>query len=382
MKVSDFDFELPEECIAQVAAEPRDSARMMVWRRQAGELVHDHISSLPTQLAAGDLLVLNDTKVVPARLYARRSSGGAVELLFLEAAPEHGERAWRALVKPAKKLKPGEVLRVGAAATKVTAGLARSGPEPSVLGSPDSGELQAEIRMLTRDLDKEGAGGWIVELHEVGAQERTPLELLESLGEMPLPPYIRRTHDMPVVADRERYQTVYANKEGAIAAPTAGLHFTRPLLEQLEQVGVQTAAVTLHVGLGTFRPVTAEDTRDHQMHSERYVLSEDTVAAIEACRARAGRVIAVGTTSVRVLESCVDESGRLSAGSGSTRLFIEPGYRFGAVDGLLTNFHLPRSTLLMLVGALTGREPLMDLYREAIDSGYRFYSYGDAMLVL
>ena len=359
MKVSDFDFELPEGRIAQTAIEPRDAARLLLWQREQGLLGHRSVRDLPQLLSRGDLLILNDTRVLPARVFARRASGGAVELLFLESVPEFGGRAWRALARPAKKLRPDERLQV----------------MPGL-----------RVRLLRRDEEdgEAGAGGWIVVPEDADAPEIGTLELLERAGRLPLPPYIQReaAGDEREREDNRRYQTVFASQAGAIAAPTAGLHFTQELLEAIRLQGVEIATVTLHVGLGTFRPVTVEDTSEHRMHSESYVLTPESVCAIEACKARGGRVVAVGTTSVRVLESCADEQGRLQPGRGRTRMFIQPGYRFRIVDGLLTNFHLPRSTLLMLVSALTGREKLLELYRTAIEQGYRFYSYGDAMLIL
>ena len=361
MKVDDFDYELPPELIAQEAAEPRDAARMLRWCAERGR-EHLHVRDLPGELRAGDLLVVNDTRVRPARLFARRSSGGRVELVVLEPArdlagePAKQGASWLSLARPARKLKPGEWLQVDGA------------PE----GSP---RVQLEERLEQAD----GPPLWRVAAEEGGLDE-----LLEAFGRMPLPPYVERSAegDERDGRDRDRYQTIFASESGAVAAPTAGLHFTPGLLAQLAERGVELAQVTLHVGMGTFRPVTAEDTSEHVMHHERYVLGEETAAAVAACRARGGRVIAVGTTSVRTLESCADGEGRLAPGSGSTNLFITPGYRFRVVDGLLTNFHLPRSTLLMLVSALVGREEALALYAEAVREGYRFYNYGDACLFL
>ncbi|MCP3915996.1 MAG: tRNA preQ1(34) S-adenosylmethionine ribosyltransferase-isomerase QueA [bacterium] len=363
MKTSDFDFDLPESAIAQEPAEPRDAARMLVHDVASGATRHRVVSEITAELEAGDLLVVNDTKVLPARLAGRRASGGALELLLV--GPTGHGRAWRALARPAKKLKPGEVVELA------------------------GGRLRA--RLVERDLDADGrpAATWVLELEdgEPGREsggDATVEELLEREGRMPLPPYIRRDvlGDARDARDRERYQTVYARSAGAVAAPTAGLHLTEELLERLEACGVERAAVTLHVGLGTFSPVTAEEVAQHSMHSERFALDAETVDAVGRCRARGGRVVAVGTTTVRVLESCAREDGSLVAGAGETSIFITPGYRFRAVDGLLTNFHLPRSTLLMLVSALTGRERALGLYGEAIARGYRFYSYGDATLIL
>lgn len=352
MKVSDFDYELPAERIAQLPAEPRDAARLLVHRRGAEETRLDTVAGLGSYLRPGDLLVLNDTRVLPARLPARRASGGAVELFFVEPA---GEGSWRAMVRPAKKLRPGEVVEAG------------------------GGALRA--RLVARCPAKDGSPSplWEVELEEQGCARAPVEELLEAHGQVPLPPYIERE---AAPADRERYQTVYATEPGAVAAPTAGLHLTPELLARLEAAGVETTRVTLHVGLGTFLPVAVEEAEDHEMHSERYQLSEESAGQVAACRARGGRVVAVGTTSVRVLEACSAEGGDPRPGSGRTDLFIRPGYEFRCVDGLLTNFHLPRSTLLMLVSALAGRERVLSLYRRAVEEGLRFYSYGDAMLLL
>ncbi|HVS19649.1 MAG TPA: tRNA preQ1(34) S-adenosylmethionine ribosyltransferase-isomerase QueA, partial [Planctomycetota bacterium] len=304
-------------------------------------------------LEPGDLLGVNDTRVRSARLLGRRASGGAVELLLLEREP--GGR-WRSLVKPAGRLGPGERLEL------------------------EGGALAARLVERARGADGALAPEWWLTLEGDG----DPEALIERHGRMPLPPYILRargeTPDEP--GDRDAYQTVFARAPGAVAAPTAGLHFTPELLAALAARGVERAHVTLHVGLGTFQPVAVEDTDAHRMHSERYELSEATARAVEAARARGGRVVAVGTTSVRVLESCADDEGRLRPGSGDTALFLVPGARFRVVDALLTNFHLPRSTLLMLVSAFAGRERVLRLYAEAIERGYRFYSYGDAQLYL
>lgn len=347
MRVDDFDYELPPGLVAQEPVEPRDAARMLRWCARRG-VAHLHVRDLPGELRAGDLLVVNDTRVRPARLFARRASGGLVELVFLEP---RGDGAWSALARPARKLSVGERLEV---------------------------EGDGGLLLEGREDPGDGPPLWRVR------GERPVEELLEEHGRMPLPPYVERARegDPRDERDRERYQTIFARESGAVAAPTAGLHFTPELLGRLEAAGVHLARVTLHVGMGTFRPVTAEDTAQHVMHSERYVLSPGTVAAVEACRARGGRVVAVGTTCVRVLESCADQEGRLAPGSGSTDLFIVPGHRFRVVQGLLTNFHLPRSTLMMLISALAGRERVLELYREAVAREYRFFSYGDATLLL
>jgi S-adenosylmethionine:tRNA ribosyltransferase-isomerase len=355
MKASEFDYELPASAIAQSPVEPRDAARLMVHHRAADATEHRIVRDLPAILASGDLLVVNDTRVRPARLYGRRASGGQIELLLLARERD----LWRAMVRPAKKLEPGAVFEL------------------------EEGAVTA--RAVSRVVDEEGDVGaeWLLELAP-HARFASLDEALEAAGRMPLPPYIRRARENDPCAtdDRRRYQTVFARESGAVAAPTAGLHFTPELLSALEHAGVHVASVTLHVGVGTFQPLQTDDLDAHRMHAEDFVLPQATVAAIEAARARGRRVIAIGTTSARVLESCADEAGRLSAGAGSTRLFIRPGRPFRVIDGLLTNFHLPRSTLLVLVSALAGRERVLRLYAEALERGYRFYSYGDAQLYL
>jgi S-adenosylmethionine:tRNA ribosyltransferase-isomerase len=340
---ADYDYHLPPQLVAQRPA-PRGTSRLLILDR-AGGARHRHVGDLPELLAPGDLLVLNDTRVIPARLRGRRlradgTPGGPVEVLLVEPV---GPRSWRALARPARRLPPGRVLELGPRGARplraVTAGR--------------EGELV--LLELERELE--------------------PAEL-ERLGELPLPPYIDRPAD---AADAVDYQTVFATAPGAVAAPTAGLHFTPELLDRLERSGVSRAHLTLHVGPGTFRPVTVDDPARHRMDPERFSIPAATAAAIAAARDRGGRVVAVGTTVVRALESAVAD-GEVRAGEGRTDLFIRPGYRFRAVDGLLTNFHLPRSTLLMLVCALAGRERVLAAYREAVEAGYRFYSYGDAML--
>lgn len=360
MKLSDYAYELPRERIAQEPCEPRDAARLLVHSIAEGATRHRRVSDLVQELRAGDLLVVNDTRVLPARIWARRATGGRLELLLLEPVSEESGAAWRAMVRPAKKPKPGEFVVV----------LGAHG-EPS--------GTRAEL--LERELDEDGELGlWRVRLHGAGGQESVEA-LLEQDGEMPLPPYIERPPGGRP-EDRERYQTVYAENSGAVAAPTAGLHFTPELLAALEARGVERAQVTLHVGLGTFLPVQVEDVDEHRMHAERFEVSQACVQAVSACKARGGRVVAVGTTSVRALESSLDENDQLRAGRGSTQLFLRPGRPLRCVDALLTNFHLPGSTLLMLVSALVGREQLLELYGEAIRLKYRFYSYGDAMLLV
>jgi S-adenosylmethionine:tRNA ribosyltransferase-isomerase len=328
---SDFDYHLPPERIAQEAA-PRGESRLLVLDR-TGPDRHARVRDLPRLLRPGDLLVLNDTRVIPARLYGQRASGGRMEVLLIE---RRGEREWDALVKPGRRAQPGTAIGF------------------------DAG-LSAEV------MDKREDGRHLLRFSE-------PVEPhLDRLGHIPLPPYIHRP-DTP--EDRERYQTVYARHPGSVAAPTAGLHFNEELLREIESAGIEIARVTLHVGIGTFKPVSAERTEEHRMESERYEIGEETAAALR----RARRVVAVGTTVVRTLESAARD-GEVQPGSGSTALFITPGFRFQVVDALLTNFHLPRSTLLMLVSAFAGREKVLAAYEEAIREGYRFYSYGDAMLV-
>ena len=357
MKLSDFQYDLPAELIAQHPAPEREAARLLSFDSKSGRRQDSHIFALADLLVPGDLLVFNDTRVLPARLVGRRSRGGRVEFLFIE--PTAAGR-WTALVKPAKKLKPHEVITCAEGALEVT--------------------------LEERPLDEAGRPLPVWEV-SLGSRDQPDLEtraLLEAHGQMPLPPYIERADPTALIQaeDRERYQTVFAAVPGAVAAPTAGLHFRPALLDRLAQRGIERTSVTLHVGPGTFRPVTVENIIDHQMHSERFHLGARAVADIAACRRRKGRVVAVGTTTVRVLESCAAPDGSLTPQSSSTSIFITPGYKFRAVDGLLTNFHLPGSTLLMLVAAFIGRDPILDLYRHAIAERYRFFSYGDAQLLL
>jgi len=355
VKVSEFDYELPSERIAQRPAAPRDSARLLVHRSAADQTQHVHVRDLPSVLAPGDLLMVNETRVRAARLVGRRASSGAVEITLLERLDA---RRWSALVRPAGRLRSGERIEL------------------------EDGAFTAELIERARASDGALEPEWLLALEaRAGAEIEAALE---RAGRMPLPPYIRRESqdELARATDRGDYQTVFARELGAVAAPTAGLHFTPELLERLAERGVERAALTLHVGAGTFKPVSAEDTEQHVMHQEQFDLPAPAVEAWQRCRARGGRVVAVGTTSVRVLESCATAQGLLEPRSGSTRLFLVPGARFHAVDALLTNFHLPRSTLLMLVAAFAGRERILRLYREAIAIGYRFYSYGDAMLLL
>ena len=339
MKTSDFMYDLPESSIAQSPVEPRDHSRLMVLDRSDDSIAHKHFYDVIDYLNPGDVLVINDTRVIPARLLGERvPSGGACEVFLLkQLAPKR----WETLVRPGKKLRPGAQVSFG------------------------GGRLVATIAETT------DAGGRIVDFECDGPFEAA----LDALGEMPLPPYIHEK-----LVDRERYQTVYARAEGSAAAPTAGLHFTPELMERIRNKGVEIVPVLLHVGLGTFRPVKAEDIRDHEMHSEYFEVTEEAAAKVNAAKDRGSRVIAVGTTSVRTLESAA-ENGRLVAKKGNTNIFIYPGYKYQLVDALITNFHLPGSTLIMLVSALYDREKILAAYETAVKEGYRFYSFGDAMLI-
>ena len=346
MEVSDLDFELPEELIAQVPVEPRDASRLLVLPRGEGETRHLHFTDLPDLLAPGDLLVLNDSRVIPARLVGRRESGGRVEVLLVEplpGSPSAGPARWRAMAQASKSIRIGSRL--------------------------DFDGLAAEVEGV------EGEGFFAIRFDR---DEQSLAQELERVGRVPLPPYIRRE---PGDADRVRYQTVVASHPGSVAAPTAGLHFTQELLARLGDRGVSWTTVTLHVGPGTFLPVRAGRLEEHRMHSERYEVPVGAAAAFEAARARGGRVVAVGTTAVRTLESSFADGG-LRSGRGRTEIFIRPGHAFRAVDGLVTNFHLPRSTLLALVCAFGGTAGILDAYRSAVAARYRFFSYGDAMAIL
>ena len=351
MRTADFDYHLPPELIAQTPAEPRDSSRLMLVDRDGGGAsAHDVFRNLPARLRAGDLLVFNDSRVFPARLHGRSAaSGGKVEILLLSPASAGGGGAWRALAKPGRRMRQGAEFVIG------DAGGVSDGVSDSVRGVV---------------LAQEESGARIVRFDDDSR--------LRELGTAPLPPYIRRQPDDP-----ERYQTVYAKTEGSVAAPTAGLHFTRPLMDALTDMGVQTAFVTLHVGWDSFNPVRTDNPAEHRMHSEYWRISESAANAVSAAKSDGRRVISVGTTAVRLLENAAArDGGSISAGSGWVDLFITPGYPFRAIDGLITNFHLPKSTLLMLVSAFAGRENILAAYRLAAEKRYRFYSFGDAMLIL
>ena len=338
MKLSDFDYDLPEERIAQFPCEPRDHSRLLKVDIDTGELTHAHFYDLLDDVEAGDLLVFNNTRVIPARLIGAKPTGGKVEVFLLTRLD--GDR-WEVLVKPGKKARIGQEILFG-------------------------DELSCVVE------DNTDFGGRIVRFRYQGIFE----EVLDRLGETPLPPYIKEK-----LADKERYQTVYAKENGSAAAPTAGLHFTKEMLAKLEVKGVRLAFVTLHVGLGTFRPVNVENVLEHVMHKEYYSVSADAAEAIRQTKEAGGRVIAVGTTAVRTLESAAEEDGTITPKTGWTEIFIYPGYRFKVVDALVTNFHLPKSTLLMLVSALADREMMLEAYRVAVEEKYRFFSFGDAMFL-
>lgn len=339
MKTHDFYYDLPEELIAQTPLQQRDASRLMVLDRQTGSITHKHFYDVLNYLRPGDCLVMNDSRVLPARLLGHRPTGGAVEVLLLR---DLGEKKWECLCKPGKKMREGDTVSFG------------------------DGELTATVVAVQED------GNRIVEFHYEGIF----LEVLERLGKMPLPPYIKEE-----LQDQERYQTVYSREVGSAAAPTAGLHFTKELLELVRDKNVKTAFVTLHVGLGTFRPVKAEEILDHHMHSELCMISEETARILNETKAAGGRIICVGTTSCRTIESLVNEDGSFEAKSKWTEIFIYPGYTFKAMDGLITNFHLPESTLVMLVSAFAGREKVLNAYQTAVAERYRFFSFGDAMFL-
>lgn len=340
LKTSDFYYDLPEELIAQTPLERRDSSRLMTLNKTTGEVSHHHFYDLPSFLKPGDCMVLNDSRVLPARLIGRRlPGGGAVEVMLLV---DKGAGVWECLVRPGRKVRTGAQLVFG------------------------DGELTADVTEVLPD------GNRLVRFHYEGIF----LEVLERLGQMPLPPYIKEKLDDP-----ERYQTVYSREVGSAAAPTAGLHFTKELLEQIRAMGVKVCYVTLHVGLGTFRPVKEEDLTHHDMHSEYCVISQETADIINETKRNGGRVICIGTTSCRTVESWANEDGTMEAKGGWTNIFIYPGYCFKVLDCLVTNFHLPESTLIMLISALAGRENVLAAYEEAVKERYRFFSFGDAMFI-
>jgi S-adenosylmethionine:tRNA ribosyltransferase-isomerase len=347
LDVTLFDFKLPEELIAQTPLAERTSSRLMILDKQSGEIGHHVFADILRWLKPGDTLVMNDTRVIPARLFGvKRDTGAKAEVLLLKPL---GEDRWEALVRPGKRLRPGAVIDFG------------EGPE----GQP----------LLSATIEEEGEqGGRTLRFTYLGIFN----ELLDQLGSMPLPPYIKEQ-----LSDRERYQTVYARHEGSAAAPTAGLHFTQELLQQIEASGVRLAYITLHVGLGTFRPVSANRVEEHTMHAEYFEISEETAKLLNETRSNGGRIVAVGTTSARTLETAGNRfgSGLIEPCNGWTDIFIYPGYRFSMVDALITNFHLPQSTLLMLISALAGRERVLAAYQEAVEHRYRFFSFGDAMFI-
>lgn len=341
MDVKDFYFDLPQELIAQDPLEDRSASRLLVLNKHTGRVTHRHFRDIKEYLKPGDCLVINDTKVIPARLFGiKKDTGAKIEVLLLKRREND---IWETLVKPGKKAKPGTELEFG------------------------DGRLTATV------VDVVEEGNRLIQFHYEGIFE----EILDELGQMPLPPYI--THQLQ---DKNRYQTVYAKHEGSAAAPTAGLHFTKELLDEIEAMGVKIAHVTLHVGLGTFRPVKVDNVLDHHMHSEFYMVEESEAKKVNDTKAAGGRVICVGTTSCRTIESAAGADGTLKAGSGWTEIFIYPGYQFKILDCLITNFHLPESTLVMLVSALAGRESVLEAYQQAIKERYRFFSFGDAMLIL
>lgn len=340
MTTKDFYYDLPPELIAQTPLTDRSASRLLVLNKESGEISHEHFYDITAHLKPGDCLVMNNTRVIPARLYGcKEETGGKIEFLLLKRLELD---KWEVILRPGKKAKPGSRFEFG------------------------GGLLRAEVLEVIED------GNRIVRFEYDGVWE----EILDKLGEMPLPPYIKEK-----LSDKERYQTVYSKIEGSAAAPTAGLHFTKELLKKIEDMGVETAYLTLHVGLGTFRPVSVDNVEEHIMHSEFYQVSPETAEKINRTRERGGRIIAVGTTSVRTLETVADDDGRMRAASGETSIFIYPGYKFKAVDALITNFHLPESTLVMLVSALAGKENIFKAYNTAVREKYRFFSFGDAMLI-
>lgn len=340
MDLHDFYYDLPQELIAQDPLDDRSSSRLLILDKESGSIKHEIFHNITEYLRPGDCLVINDTKVIPARLYGvRKDTGAKIEILLLKRKEND---MWEVLVKPGRKAKPGTVISFG------------------------DGILECEVKDIVDD------GNRIIQFSYQGIFE----EILDRLGQMPLPPYI--THELK---DKNRYQTVYARHNGSAAAPTAGLHFTKELLEKIKETGVDIAHVTLHVGLGTFRPVKVQNIKEHHMHSEYYCIEQEEADKINNAKKNGGRIISVGTTSCRTLESAADENGYINASNGWTDIFIYPGYNFKVIDCLITNFHLPESTLLMLVSALAGREHIMRAYEEAVKDKYRFFSFGDAMFI-
>ena len=340
MKTDDFDYDLPERLIAQTPLAKRDASRLLVLDKQTGDIEHQHFDSIIDYLHPGDALVLNDTKVIPARLYGtKKETGAVIEILMLK---DKGEDVWECLVKPAKRVKEGTIITFG------------------------EGTLSAECTQV----GEEGIRYFKL------LYEGILYEILDALGEMPLPPYIHEK-----LEDKNRYQTVYAKNNGSAAAPTAGLHFTKELLEKIEKKGVQILYITLHVGLGTFRPVSVEDVTQHKMHSEFYAMNKETAQALNQTKQNGKKIVSVGTTTTRTLETIMTKYGTFTESSGWTDIFIYPGYTFKAVDMLITNFHLPKSTLVMLVSAFASKEKIMKAYREAVEKEYRFFSFGDSMLI-
>ncbi|WLR44063.1 tRNA preQ1(34) S-adenosylmethionine ribosyltransferase-isomerase QueA [Bacillus carboniphilus] len=342
MKLDLFDFHLPEELIAQVPLKERDASRLMILNKQSGDINHEQFRHITEYFHAGDCLVLNDTRVLPARLYGEKQETGAkIEVLLLKHSEDN---SWETLVKPAKRIKEGSTIRFG------------------------DGRLTATCRDVLAD------GGRVLEFKYEGIF----YEVLESLGEMPLPPYIKEQLD-----DRERYQTVFSREQGSAAAPTAGLHFTEEILQQLKMKGVHIVFITLHVGLGTFRPVNVDQIEEHEMHAEYFQMSNETATILNAAREKGSKIISVGTTSTRTLETiAMKNNGEFKEESGWTDIFIYPGYQFKAIDGMITNFHLPKSSLIMLISALAGRKNVLNAYEKAVEERYRFFSFGDAMLII
>lgn len=348
MRIAEFDYILPDDLIAQQPVSPRDASRLMVLHRGMGDIEHRHFNNINEYLRTGDLLVMNDTRVIPARLLGRKTgTGGQAEVLLLK---QLGPERWEGLVRPGRRLQPGATIIFG------------------------NDELQARI------IDTSEGGSRIIQLSPgPNATDAAVRDLLYRLGELPLPPYITRG---PEPSQREVYQTIYASEEGSSAAPTAGLHFTESIFKALAARGVRRAYVTLHIGPGTFRPVQVEDIEEHEMHEEWFSVSPEAASLINSTREQGGRIVAVGTTSTRTLESAADADGVVQPISGPTRLYITPGFRFSVVDLLLTNFHMPRSTLLLLISAFAGRDLVMHAYHEAVNDRYRFLSFGDAMLIV